>query len=124
MSYFFPLRYFLSLINLMWMNFKLINLMSMNLKLINLMWMNLKLINLMSMNLKLINPMSMNFKLINLKLVVFFYFLVLFGAFWCLVIFLCFFVLVKSYLNKKKFKTDLITSFTLLLNLSYHNLFQ
>ena len=80
----------------------------------------------MSMNLKLINLMSMNFKLINLKLVVFLYFLVLFGTFWCLVFFLCFFVLVKSYHKKKikKFKTDLITSFILLLNLSYHNLFQ
>ena len=49
-SYFFPLRCFLSLMNLMSMNFKLINLM------------------------------SMNFKLINLKLVVFLYFLVLFSA--------------------------------------------
>ena len=57
----------------------------------------------------------MNFKLINLKLVVFLYFLVLFGTFWCLVFFLCFFVLVKSYHKKKKFKTDLITSFILLL---------
>ena len=57
--------------------------------------------------------------------VVFLYFLVLFGTFWCLVFFLCFFVLVKSYHKKnKKFKTDLITSFILLLNLSYHNLFQ
>ena len=45
------------------------------------------------------------------------YFLVLFGTFWCLVFFLCFFVLVKSYHKKKikKFKTDLITSFILLL---------
>ena len=60
-SYFFPLRCFLSLINLM----------SMNLKLINLMSMNFKLINLMSMNFKLINLMSMNIKLINAKLVVF-----------------------------------------------------
>ena len=54
----------------------------------------------MSMNLKLINLVSMNFKLINLKLVVF----ILFSAFWC------FFVLVKSYRKKNKFKTgnDLI----------------
>ena len=35
-SYFFPLRRFLNLINLMSMNLKLINLMSMNFKLINL----------------------------------------------------------------------------------------
>ena len=82
----------------------------MNLKLINLKLMNLKLINLKSMNLKLINLKSM-----NLKLVVLLYFLVLFGTFWCLV-FLCFFVLVKSYHKKnKKFKTDVITSFILLL---------
>ena len=65
-SYFFPLRCFLSSMNL-----KLINLMSMNFKLINLMSMNFKLINLMSMNFKLINLMSMNIKLINAKLVVF-----------------------------------------------------
>ena len=114
---FFPLRCFLSLINLMSMNFKLINLMSMNFKLINLMSMNfvnkqisyffplrcfLSLINLMSMNFKLINLMSMNFKLINFKLVVFLYFLVLFSAFWCLVFFLCFFVFVKSDHKKNK----------------------
>ena len=69
----------------------------------------------MSMNFKFINLMSMNFKLINLKLVVF---LVLFSAFWCLVFFLCFFVLVKSYCKKKDkmFKTDLITSSILLLS--------
>ena len=63
----------------------------------------------MSMNFILINLMSMNLKLINLKLVVFLYFLVLF------VFFSCFFVLVKSYRKKKKFKADLITSFILLL---------
>ena len=51
----------------------------------------------------------MNLKLIDLKLVVFLYFLVLF------VFFSCFFVLVKSYRKKKKFKADLITSFILLL---------
>ena len=60
--------------------------------------------------------MSMNFKLINLKLVVF---LMLFGTFWCFIVlfgaFWCFFVLVKSCHKKKKFKTDLITSFILLL---------
>ena len=39
-SYFFPLRRFLSLINLMSINFELINLMSINFKLINLMSMN------------------------------------------------------------------------------------
>ena len=68
--------------------------------------MNFKSINLMSMNFKLINLMSMNFKLVNLKLVV------LFSAFWC------FLVLVKSYRKKKnkKFKTDLITLFILLLS--------
>ena len=93
--------------------------MSVNFKLINLMLMNLKLINLMSMNLKLINLMSVNFKLTNLKLVVFVYFLVLFGAFWCLAFFLFFFVLVKSYRKKKikTFKTDLVTSFILLLTI-------
>ena len=71
---FFTLRCFLSLMNLMWMNFKLINLI----------WMNFKLI------------MLMNFKLINLKLVVF---LVLFSGLYS---FLCFFVLVKSNRKKKK----------------------
>ena len=116
--------------NLKSKNLKLINPKSLNLKLINPKSMNFKLINLKSMNFKLINLKSMNFKLMNLKsmnlkLVVFLYFLVLFGTFWCLVFFLCFFVLVKSYHKKnKKFKTDLITSFILLLNLSYHNLFQ
>ena len=35
-SYFFPLRRFLNLINLMSINFKLINLMSMNFKSLNL----------------------------------------------------------------------------------------
>ena len=50
-------------------------------------------------------------------LVVFLYFLVLFGTFWCLVFF---FVRVKPYHETKKFKTDLMTSFILLLNLSYH----
>ena len=49
-SYFFPLIYFLNLMNLMLMNFKLINLMSMDFKLINLMLINFKLINFMSMN--------------------------------------------------------------------------
>ena len=91
-SYFFPLICFLSLMNLMSMNSKLINFLSMSFKLINL--------------------MSMNLKLINLKLVVFLYFLVLFSAF---SFFLVLFVLVKSYRKKKKFKTDLITSFILLL---------
>ena len=61
----------------------------------------------------------MNLKLMNLKLIVFLYFLALFGTFWCLVFCLRFFVLVKSYRKKiknknKKFKTDLITSFVLL----------
>ena len=85
-SYFFPLRGFLNLmnlklINLMSMNFKLINLTLMNfvnkqishffslrcfLSLINFMLMNFKLINLMSMNFKVINLMLVNFKLINL----------------------------------------------------------
>ena len=55
-----------------------------------------------------------NLKSMNLKLFVLLYFLVLSGTFWCLV-FLCFFVLVKSYHKKKKCKTDLITSFILLL---------
>ena len=101
-SYFFPLRCFLSLMNLMSMNLKLINLMSMNLKLINLMSMNFKLINLMSMNFKLINLMLMNFKLINLmsmnftsKQISYFFplrcflslmnlkLVVFFNAFWC-----------------------------------------
>ena len=45
-SYFFPLRCFLRLMNLMPMSFKFRNLMSMNFKLINLMLMNFKLINL------------------------------------------------------------------------------
>ena len=59
------------------------------------------------MSFKLINFMSMNFKSMNLKLVVFF---ILFSAFQC------FFVIVKSCRKKKKmFKTDLITSFILLL---------
>ena len=74
----------------------------MNLKLINPKSMNLKLINPKPMNLKLINLKSMNLKLMNLKLVVFLYILVLFGTFWCLVFFLCFFVLVKSYHKKNK----------------------
>ena len=39
-SYFFHLKRFLSLKNLMLINFKLINLMSMNIKLINLMLIN------------------------------------------------------------------------------------
>ena len=64
--------------------------------------MNLKLKNLKSMNFKLMNLMSMNLKLINLELVVFLYFLVLVSAFWCLGLFLCFFVLVKSYRKKQK----------------------
>ena len=41
----------------------------------------------------------MNFKLINLKLVVL---LVPFGAFWCFLVFLVLFLLVKSYHEKKK----------------------
>ena len=103
----------LKLINLMSMNFKLINLMSMNLKLINLMSMNFRLINLMSMNFKLINLMPMNFKLINLKLVVFLYF---FGLFSALYSFCAFLYLWNLIIKKdKKFKTDLITSFILLL---------
>ena len=120
--------------NLKSMNLKFINIKSMNLKLINLKAMNLKLINLTSMNLKLINLMSMNFKLINLKLVVFLYFLVLFSAFWCLVFFLCFFLLVKSYRKKKKWPNNLIyitTEFILSQSFSIitiffnnHNLFQ
>ena len=100
--------------NLKSMNLKLMNLKSMNLKSMNLKLMNLKSMNLKSMNLKSMNLKSMNLKLMNLKCSVF----VLFGAFgtfWCLVFFLCFFVLVKSYHKKKKFKTDLITSFILLL---------
>ena len=88
---FFPLRCFLSLMNLKLMDLKLINLKSMN----------LKLINLKSMSLKLINLKSMNLKLMNLKLVAF---LVLFSPFWCLVFFLCFFVLVKSFENLVKNK--------------------
>ena len=91
-SYFFPLRCFLSLINLMSMN--------------------LKLINLMSMNFKLINLMPMNFKLINLKLVVFLYF---FGLFSALYSFCAFLYLWNLIIKKDKFKTDLITSFILLL---------
>ena len=70
-SYLFPLRRFLNL-----MNFELIILMSINFKLINFMWMNfvnkqisyllplrcfLNLINFMSINFKLINFMSMSF---------------------------------------------------------------
>ena len=57
--------------------------------------------------------MSMNFKLKNLKLVVFLYFLVLFGALYSF----CAFMYLKSYRKKKNrnFKTDLITSFILLL---------
>ena len=62
---------------------------------------------LMSMNFKSVNLISMNFKLMNLKLVV------LFGAFSAFWFFLVLFVLEKSY--RKKFKTDLITSFLLLL---------
>ena len=100
-SYFFPLRCFLSLMNLMSMNLKLINLMSMNFKLINLMSMNFKLINLMLMNFKLINLMSMNFKLINLKLVVL---LVLFSAFQCLVFFVMLFCTCEILSQKKKTK--------------------
>ena len=49
-NYFFPLRRFLNLINLVSINLKLINLMSINFKLINLMSMNFKLTNLMSIN--------------------------------------------------------------------------
>ena len=122
-SYFFPLRCFLSLINLMSMNFtnkqisyffplrcflSLINLKLMNLKLMNLMSMNFKLINLMLINLKLINLMLMNLMSMNLNLSAFCAFLYL----WNLII------------KKIKFKTGLITSFILLLNLFYHNLFQ
>ena len=72
----------------------------MNLKLMKLKSMNPKSMNLKSMNFKSMNLKSMNLKLMNLKLVVFLYFLVLFGTFWCLVFFLCFFVLVKSYRKK------------------------
>ena len=106
-SYFFPLRRFLNLINLMSMNLKLINLMSMNFKLINLMSMNFKLINLMLMDfankqISYFFPLRCFLSLMNLKLVVFFNafwcFLVHFGAFWC------FFVLLKSY-RKKKIKS-------------------
>ena len=90
----------------------------MNFELINLMSMNFKLINLMSMNFKLINLMSMNF--VNKQISYFFplrCFLILFGAFGAFQCFLCFFVLVKSYRKKKNknFKTDLMTSFILLL---------
>ena len=112
-SYFFPLRRFLSL-----MNFELINLMSINFKLINFMWMNfvnkqisylfpltcfLNLINFMSINFDLINFMLMNF--VNKQISYFFplrCFLMLFGAFFA---FWCFFVLVKSYRKKKKIKS-------------------
>ena len=83
--------------NLKSKNLKLINLKSLNLKLINPRSMNFKLISLKSMNLQLMNLKSM-----NLTLVVFLYFLVLFGTFWCLVFFLCFFILVKSYQKKNK----------------------
>ena len=56
-------------------------------------------------------------------------FLVLFGTFWC---FWCFLCVQNLSIKKKKFKTALITSFILLLNLSYcrheffnyHNFFQ
>ena len=85
-SYYFPLSRFLSLMNLMPMNFKLIYLMSMNFKSINL--------------------MSMNFKLINFKLVMFLVPRILFYTF------LYFSNLI---VKKKKFKTDLITSSILLL---------
>ena len=48
--------------------------------------------------------------------VVFLYFLVLFGTFWCLVFFLCFLFVSNLIVKKnKKFKTDLMTSFILLL---------
>ena len=111
-SYFFLLRCFLSLINLMSMNFKLINLMSINVKLINLMS-----TNFVNMQISYFFPLKLLFFIetffVNKQISYFFplqSFLMFFGAFWC------FFVHVNYYRKRnRKFKTGLMTSFILLL---------